>query len=41
MSAVYIALYKLMEEIDGEHRIKLIPYKYAQRIKCFCLLHII
>lgn len=34
-------IYRLMEKLDGEKGIKIIPYKLAQRIKIFLLTYII
>ena len=35
-----VTLYRLMELVDGERGIKIIPYRYAQRIKVWCLMYI-
>lgn len=34
-------IYRLMEILDGEKGIKLIPYKIAESIKHFCLTYLI
>lgn len=34
-------IYRLMEKLDGENGIKLIPYKLAEAIKHFCLNYLI
>ena len=34
-------LYKLMERIDGEKGIRFIPYKWAEKVKVFCLTYLI
>ena len=36
-----ITIYRLIEQIDGEKGIKIIPYKLAQRIKVFLLNYLI
>jgi len=32
-----IQIYRLLESIDGEKGFKLMPYKWAERIKLICL----
>ena len=34
-------MYRLIEHIDGEQHLRIIPYKVGQRIKCWLLLHIV
>ena len=34
-------IYRLVELIDGEKKIKIIPYWIAQKIKMFCLIYLI
>ena len=38
---MYEWLYRIMEKMDGEkNATRYIPYRYAQKIKVFCLTHI-
>jgi hypothetical protein len=37
---MFVAIYRLMEVLDGERRLKIIPYRTAQKIKVFCLTFI-
>lgn len=37
MSKLAESIYRMMEKVDGEKEIKLIPYKYAEAIKLYCL----
>jgi len=37
---MFVAIYRLMEALDGERRLKIIPYRTAQIIKVFCLTFI-
>ena len=39
-TAMLHKLYTLIENLDGERGLKLIPYKYAQRIKIWLLINI-
>ena len=34
-------IYRLMEAADGEHKVKIISYRAAERIKLFCLVYLI
>jgi len=34
-----ILLYKLIEHVDGEYGLKLIPYNIAEKIKVWLLTH--
>jgi len=34
-------LYRILEQIDGEKGLKIIPYKAAQILKVFLLIHFI
>jgi len=34
-------IYRLMESIDGERGVQIISYRAAERIKIFCLVHLI
>lgn len=37
---MYTLLYRLVEHLDGEKGIKLIPYRIAERIKLYALARI-
>ena len=39
-SILFSVIYRMIEAIDGEHGIKLLPYSIAERIKVVCLHNI-
>ena len=41
MGQIGVWIYRLMEMVDGEKGLRLVPYRYAERIKLFCLQFIV